>query len=185
MPCNETGFLPLNTPPPPRTKKISDDWSPYDDESQFKLADFLYTKCQMSAGNINELLEIWAARDESAPFMDHRDLYATIDSTDIATDSRWKSFSLEYEGEIPAEDVPSWMTVQQEVWYRDPRILVHGILANPDFKNDFDPCAYREYNFEGNHRYIDFMSGNWAWRQSVSGKFFISASAALETYHRI
>ncbi|KAJ7796898.1 hypothetical protein B0H14DRAFT_3494311 [Mycena olivaceomarginata] len=57
-PCNAAGeFLPEGTPPPPRTTAPNDDWSPYDSEVQFKVADFLFRRAQMSAGNIDFLLE--------------------------------------------------------------------------------------------------------------------------------
>ena len=58
------------------------------------------------------------------------------------------------------------MTTDYEVWYRDPRNVIHNILANPDLVDGIDYVPYRE--FENNERrYCDFMSGDWAWRQCV------------------
>ena len=37
------------------------DWSPYNNRVEFELADFLFQQNQMSAGDINSLLNIWAA----------------------------------------------------------------------------------------------------------------------------
>ena len=41
------------------------------------------------------------------------------------------------------------------------------MLANPDFMNEFDPAVYIELDAEGGQQRSDFMSGNFAWRQSV------------------
>ncbi len=42
-PCDENGnYLPAGTPPPPWTEKLQGDWTPFDNEVQFKVADFLY-----------------------------------------------------------------------------------------------------------------------------------------------
>lgn len=60
-PCDENGhYLPLNTLAAPRPMPNSNDWKPFEDELQFKIADFLYRQEEMSQGNINYLLELWA-----------------------------------------------------------------------------------------------------------------------------
>ena len=63
QPCSEDGVdLPLNTPPPPRHKDHdSDDWTPYEDRIEFETAQFLYCRTQMSASNIDTLLDLWAS----------------------------------------------------------------------------------------------------------------------------
>lgn len=125
----------------------------------------------MSAGDINHLLSLWAAslaiHDDEPPFSKVLDLYNTIDSTPLG-DVAWESFSLQYNGPRPAEAVPSWMQAEYDVWFRDPRALVHNILSNPDFKSGFDYAPYQERTTDGVHRFQDFMSGNWAWKQAVS-----------------
>ena len=68
----------------------------------------------MLAGNIDQLMKIWAADGakpgEVPPFLDHEDLYRTIDATPLV-DIPWQSFVMSYEGNIPQEgEVPSWMT---------------------------------------------------------------------------
>jgi hypothetical protein len=124
------------------------------------------------AGNIDWLMKIWAAhgaeRGEKLPFLDHNDLYKTINATTIGV-VPWQSFITSYDGDIPQEgEVPSWMMAKHTVWFRDPHLLVHNNLSNPDFKNTFDRSPYQEYNTNGNHRYHNFMSGNWAWRHAAS-----------------
>lgn len=80
----------------------------------------------------------------------------------------WQSFKVSYQGPKPENNVPEWMNTEYEVWFRDPRKIIKQMLNNPDFNGEFDYAAYREYGPDGKHRYKDFMSGDWAWRQSVS-----------------
>jgi len=117
-------------------------------------------------------MKIWAAhgaeRGVKPPFLDHNDLYNTIDATDIGN-VPWQSFDVSYDGEIPQQpDVPSWMTAKHTIWFHDLHLIIHNILSNPDFKDTFDTSPYQEYDAKNNHRYHNFMSGNWVWRHGVS-----------------
>ncbi|KAJ6596700.1 hypothetical protein B0H10DRAFT_1959968 [Mycena sp. CBHHK59/15] len=98
-PCDRNGnFLPPNTPPTPQERPPIDDFGPYASRADFELADLLYRRVQMSAGTIDELMQNWAARPESAgdpPFADHEDLYNTIDATEIGH-VPWESFAVKY-----------------------------------------------------------------------------------------
>lgn len=58
------------------------------------------------------------------------------------------------------------MTTEYQLWYRDPRKVIHNLFGNPDLINSIDYVPYREFN-NGERRYCDFMSGDWAWKQSV------------------
>ncbi|KAF8122990.1 hypothetical protein EV363DRAFT_1455925 [Boletus edulis] len=123
----------------------------------------------MPAAQIDSLLTIWAAsllQHGGEPlFASHQDLYKTIDSTPLG-DVKWESFSVKYTGERPAAG-PPWMNDNYEVWFRDPRQLVHSILGNPEFANETDFWAYREFKTATDKRqFHDFMSANWAWEQS-------------------
>ena len=62
--------------------------------------------------------------------------------------------------------MPEWMTAEYELWYRDPRKVIHGIFSNPSLADGIDYVPYREFE-DGTRRYGDFMSGNWAWEQCV------------------
>ncbi|KZP06801.1 hypothetical protein FIBSPDRAFT_763842, partial [Athelia psychrophila] len=167
--CDERGHpIRRNTSPPPRDDPEQTDWSPFDSRAHFELADFLYKQNQMSAGDIDKLLKIWgqhaAATGGEAPFQSHKDLYKTIDSTPVG-DVPWQSFNLKYNGSrsnLEGVEDPAWMDDTHEVWYRDPRALIQNLLSNPDFNGEFDYIPFQEYDDEGNHRYQDFMSGNWA-----------------------
>jgi hypothetical protein len=171
--CDENSKdIPPDTPPPPRASdKGPDDWTPYNSRLEFEVADFLFRRNQMSAGDINFLLSLWAAslavHGDEPPFSKATDMYNTIDSTPLG-DLAWESFSLQYNGIRPVNNVPSWMEAEYDVWFRDPCILVRNLLSNPDFKTDFDYAPFQERTTDGTHRFQDFMSGNWAWTQAVS-----------------
>jgi Plavaka transposase len=108
--------------------------------------------------------------------LNHREMYRTIDASpglqslgDDAT-GRWQSFCISYEYEddpwAPPGPRQSWMDYEYEVWFRDPEKLVQELIANPDFVDEFDYVPYHEYH-NGLHRFSDFMSGDWAWKQAV------------------
>ena len=114
-------------------------------------------------------MDIWASKsgDHNPPFVNHKDLYHTIDSIPLG-DVAWKALSVSYSGEIPAGgEVPPWVTSEYEVWYRDPLSVLENQLANPDFKGKFHISPYREYNENGERVWSDVMSANWAWKQAV------------------
>ncbi|KIM76997.1 hypothetical protein PILCRDRAFT_12366 [Piloderma croceum F 1598] len=169
--CDKYGNnIPVNSPSPPRKSDLGpNDWTPYQSRVEFELADFLYHPNQMSATDINYLLNLWgassAAHGEAPPFPNHKDLYSTIDSTPLG-DVSWESFSLRFNGARPNDAVPPWMNAEYDVWFRNPRNLVHNIISNPDFNNSFDYAPYQEHDANGTCRYHNFMSGNWAWRQA-------------------
>ncbi|KAG1738865.1 uncharacterized protein EDB91DRAFT_1237652 [Suillus paluster] len=116
--CNINGdFIDQNSPPPLRTNALPTDWTPYKSRVAFETAEFLFTRNQMSAGQIDTLLDLWAATliqyNDSPPFALHCDLYDTIDSTPLG-DVAWESFSMSYKGVKPAENVLPWMKVTYE-----------------------------------------------------------------------
>jgi hypothetical protein len=130
----------------------------------------------MSAGGINFILSLWAAslavHDADPPFLNARHMYETIDSTPLG-DVPWSSFNLHYNITQPMDDIPSWMEVEYEIWFRDPRLLVRNLLSNPDFESGFDYAPFQERTVNGVHRICDFMSANWSWRQAVSPRYHL------------
>ncbi|KAH9010076.1 hypothetical protein EDB85DRAFT_2077509 [Lactarius pseudohatsudake] len=146
------------------------DWTPYNNRLEFEVADFLYRRNQMSAGDINCLLTLWvaslSAHNGKPPFANTVQMYSAIDSTPLG-DTPWQSFSLQYNGIRSEGNIVSWQEADYDVWFRNPRTLVHGILSNPDFKSNFDLAPLQERTPDGTHRFCDFMSGNWAWRQAT------------------
>lgn len=145
---------------------------PIESRLQFETADFIYMCNQMSACHIDTLLALWAAylapHNDTPPFDSHKGIYNIIDSSSIAH-VPWENFTLRHKDTFPTQgQSPSWMQQDFEVWFRDPRELIKNMLSNPAFDGEFDYAPYHEYDADGNHRFQDFMSGDWAWHQAVS-----------------
>ncbi|KAI6130725.1 hypothetical protein EDD16DRAFT_1689620 [Pisolithus croceorrhizus] len=158
------------------------DWAPFDDCIQFETAEFLYTHIQLSAPQIDVLLDLWGAtlleHNAKPPFTNCCSLYNTIDSI-LLGDVKWQQFKVQYTGDIPVEkgwviqtptippiNSPPWMRQSYEVWYCDVRKVVHQILGNPSYANEINLWPFQEFVTEGDqHQYKDFMSGDWAWDQ--------------------
>jgi hypothetical protein len=55
-----------------------DDWTPFQNRTEFETADFLYRRNQMSASDIDTLLDLWASSllkyNDHPLFADHNDL---------------------------------------------------------------------------------------------------------------
>ena len=152
-PCDENQvYIPPGTPPPPPPIKLPNDWTPYRDRVDFELTKFLYQTVQMSAGSIDSLSQLIHATliahgtdlDKINLFACNDDLLATIDAT-VVGDVPWQGFSMFYKGPRPNE-VPEWMTTSYDVWHRDPRQILHNLLANQDFNGDFDYAPFREFD---------------------------------------
>ncbi|KAI9431774.1 hypothetical protein H4582DRAFT_1821998 [Lactarius indigo] len=161
--------LPEVTPPPARSDLPPDDWSPFKDAAHFLLADFLFRKAQMSASNITELFDFWALSVEKydivAPYDSHRTLYATIDAIQDG-DAPWQCLSVNAASDDDPQHAPEWRREEYEVWYRDPDVVIRNLLDNPDFASQFDTAPYIMTDTQGEHRWTDFMSGQFAWRRS-------------------
>ncbi|KZT18295.1 hypothetical protein NEOLEDRAFT_1184396 [Neolentinus lepideus HHB14362 ss-1] len=169
VPCDAHGnALEPNPPLPALPNPSPPGWTPYDDRFSFELAEFLYTKEQMSEGHINTLLDMWMRKlaqfGEAGSFHNADEMYSIIDNTPLG-DVKWETFSVRYNGKLPVKDVPEWMEKRYEVWYRDPHTIAQQMLANKDYMNQIDYCAVHE-TLDGKPKLKDFMSGDWAWRQS-------------------
>lgn len=168
--CDAQGnYLPRSTPPPPPEAKLPTDWTPFQSRVEFETADLLFRETEMSNRNTDTLFDLWAAdvlhHKRQPPFADHDDLHEVLDSI-TAGDAPWHSFQVGYNGELPGTDVPNWMSGKYDVFYRDPRLVVENILANPEFDGHFDYAPYRQFA-DNKRRWSDFMSGNWCWKQAV------------------
>lgn len=146
-----------------------DDFSPFANRAEFELADLLFRRDQMSASSINQLLQIWAAtlpENQDPPFLNKQDLYNTIDAIKVG-DAPWNSFSVSFNGEIVEGDKTPWKHAQYDVWYRDPRVVLHNQLGNTDFATEIDFAPKEVCDENDTRRYTDFMSGDFVWRQAV------------------
>ncbi|KAG0696193.1 hypothetical protein DFH29DRAFT_984705 [Suillus ampliporus] len=170
-PCDHKGnMLPSNAPIPARHVGLQGDWDPFGDQAEFLLANFLFRHEEMSAANIDFLMELWAFKaakyEEDSPFKSHRDVYATIDAI-RAGDIPWQCFSASPLSDgTSGSDVPRWKQAEYQVWYRDPEAVIQAMLANPDFDGQFDYTPYVHYDPSGKRRWKDFMTGNYAWHKS-------------------
>lgn len=115
-------------------------------------------------------MDLWTAsllkHHDVGPFKNHDELYKTIDDIPLG-DVPWQSFTMEYGGERPEGQAPSWMDAEYEVWFRDPHEVIRNMLANPDFNGEFDYGPVKEYYANGKRRFKNLMSGTWAWEQAV------------------
>jgi Plavaka transposase len=175
-PCDQDGnFLPPDTPPPPRTAAQYGDWSPFNSEVQFELADLLYRRAELSTTNVEDLLELWgrslSVSGARAPFRSCREMHAFIDSSMLG-DSPWQC--LTRVPDVVDERAPSWKRMSYEVWYRNPDAVVSAMLDNPDFNGQFDLRPYIDLSADGRRRWSNVMSGNIAWRHCVCWAISIS-----------
>lgn len=165
--------MPPGAPPHPQESASEGDWAPFQNGVQFQLADLIYRRAELSASNINLLLSLWAQStsqfDTPAPFKNQEDMHAFIDSS-VLGDVPWQCLVTAVPEGI-SERAPSWRRRSYEVWYRDPEIVVSAMLSNPDFRDQFDLRPYVDINADGTRRWSNVMSGNVAWRRSVSRIF--------------
>ncbi|KAI6105120.1 hypothetical protein EV401DRAFT_2060651 [Pisolithus croceorrhizus] len=166
--CDSNGqYIDPNSPLPPLFKRSSNDWGPYGSQLHFETAEFIFREAEMSASKIDKLCHLWGHSSSGGqpPFTDHKELYKTIDATEVG-DVRWNSFKLKYNGERPADNIPPWMDKAYEYWFHDPLSLVENILANSEFHGEFDYSPYWDFTTgDSKQRFENFMSGDWAWSQ--------------------
>lgn len=132
----------------------------------------------MSGSKIDELMQLWSCtlpEDKDPPFVSHQHLYASVDAISSG-EVPWQTFSVSYNGAIPAGAMPSWMIRQYDVWFRDPRLVLRNQYGNRDFASDIDYAPKRLFLANGKRQFCDFMSGDWAWNEAVSLAFMIRSS---------
>jgi Plavaka transposase len=133
------------------------------------MVELLYSKAQMSEGEVDTLLELFGCSGGNVPFSNHTELHAAIDELTVG-DVPWQSFTVRYKGGV-GDDVdvaqPKWMSDVHEVFYRDPKLIACEMLANPSYKDGMDFGPYRAFDEDGARWYKHMMSGDWAWDQAV------------------
>lgn len=167
-PCNHEGYdLDHGDPPPSQTTDGPPDWGPFNSQVQFEMADFLFRKAEISQGDVDILMWLWALTmaDHYAPFEDHMDMLTTIDSIQEG-DAPWQSFSAKYSGAHLPVNPPDWMVEGYTVYYRDPRTVIQNVISNPAFNGQFDYSPYMEFEDES-WWWSDVMSGDWAWEKAA------------------
>lgn len=100
-------------------------------------------------------------------------MYETIDSIQSGG-APWKTYKFRYTGPKPLP-LPRWMEETYELNVRDILIVMEGQLNTPEFKDQFDPRPYQEFDPQGNRVFSNLMSGDWAYRQAVCSFCFFVA----------
>ena len=184
-------------PPPPRPSRPENEFYPFRDRLEFEVADFLYSREQMSAGNIDFLSMLWAAHmaplGGTPPLSGHKDLYETIDSIPFG-DIPWQSEKLVYsnsessqDGQRQSRERRPWQSKEYEIWFRDPLKVLHAMLENPEFESQFEYTPFREFvpgALGGGLKRKEFMSGDWVWDQAVRVKYICPSSTMLKNSQR-
>ncbi len=123
----------------------------------------------MSQKNVDELMELWTLtmikHNDFGPFENHAAMNKVIDQIEQGS-APWKCLVTQIDPNLPPH-APSWQRDQYQIWYRDPDTVISHILANPDFCSEFDVSPYVHVGPDGQRRWCDFMSGNYAWKQAV------------------
>ncbi|KAI5993868.1 hypothetical protein EDD15DRAFT_2387937 [Pisolithus albus] len=141
-----------------------DAWHPFTSEGHFELADFLFSREQMSGGNIDDLMHIWAALDGKGkpPFNSHSHLYQTID--DINQENTWDCLEMHHV-EAKNPNAAPWKQTTYQICLRDAGKLVEKQLSNPDLKEFIDYSPHLLFGENHQRVWSNFMTGNWAWNQ--------------------
>lgn len=145
---------------------------PFEDRPSFEWAKLQYKKCEATVGEIDEHLNVWAARNilngggGSPPFSHAGEMYDTIDAIKDGN-APWHSFAVHYSGPLTA-DSPTWKRITYTVHCRNSLTVAENIIGSADFHNKFDYTAFEEYTAPHKRRWSNVMSGQWAMEQSVS-----------------
>jgi len=96
---------------------VRDNWSPFEGQAEFELAELIYCKEKMLRSNTNSFLNLIAKKHDANPIFDNYDhLCGTIDAMELG-DGPWERATLQYRRKLPATNVPEWMTESYEVYY--------------------------------------------------------------------
>ena len=167
--CDEDGlFIESQAPPPDEDEPT---WAPFQGHPEFEFAELIYKKMQCSAGDIDNLLNLWAAHNINngggdPVFSNAEKMYEAIDSITHG-DAAWESFSVHYPGPITPNS-PSWQLNTFQVHCQNTHNVVHNMLNNKDFNGKFDYVPFQEYTDPQTSRYSNLMSGQWAYAKAVS-----------------
>jgi len=158
-------------PPPPTSSHPDQPWFPFNSRGEFELADLLFRRNQAPQEHVDDLMHIIHMLNPDGrppPFADHQDMNRHIDAI-TAGEAPWQSFSVRHSeaDSGPDVNVAPWKVASYDVWYRDPRELLHRQLSNPDFVNNIDYSPRQVFGDKGQRVWTDFMTGNWAWNQCV------------------
>ncbi|KIJ12261.1 hypothetical protein PAXINDRAFT_14883 [Paxillus involutus ATCC 200175] len=167
-PCDENGnFLPPHAEPPPLND--GKDWFPFANRPSFEFAELQFEKIEASRQEVDSLLKILAARSlldgsgAEPPFCNSHDLKATIDDIPYG-ETPWSSFRVRYTGN--SMQTPPWKQETYVVHTRDSHAAVVNMARSADFDGKFDYVPFKEYTTRDQRRWLNLMSGDWAYKQA-------------------
>ncbi|KIJ60956.1 hypothetical protein HYDPIDRAFT_97677, partial [Hydnomerulius pinastri MD-312] len=117
-------------------------WHPFVNRPHFRMADLAFRQVQMSAGDVDDLMDIFTAWAEKAPpFANVKDLHQTIDAIK-AGDSLWTSFSIQHADALEpnGSDLPPWKQATYEVVFHPPKDILRNQISKPAFAGFYDYC---------------------------------------------
>ncbi|KZT64211.1 hypothetical protein DAEQUDRAFT_679009 [Daedalea quercina L-15889] len=169
-PCDEDGhYLPRNTPPAER--EMPDGYSPFSDRPSFEFAELMFTKVEISQGDLNKLLHVWAAKNildggGDPIYSNTEELYAAIDEITVG-DAPWEAFEVRFSGPI-TPDCPSWKRNVHTVYCQNTRTVARNMTDNVAFDGKFDYAPFEETTGPKHMcRFSNIMSGFWAYRKAT------------------
>ncbi|EIW76371.1 hypothetical protein CONPUDRAFT_130963 [Coniophora puteana RWD-64-598 SS2] len=167
------GYLDQDAPAPPTgptaPAETAEAWHPFQSRTEFDFAYHHYVKAESSASEIQTQLDFWSAicapLGSTPRWQNEKDMYRTIDKVQVGG-VPWHVYKIRYQGPIPANSPPKWMTQAYELCVRDARAVVHEQLRSSDFKDQISYLPYRHFNHHGKRVFSNLMSGEWAWQQA-------------------
>jgi len=145
---------------------------PFNNRHDFDWAEHYFKDLGASKRQIGKGLDIWLSSTlqsnskAKVPWKNAKDMYAAIDQIQQGG-IPWNMVKFKY-NKPTTSNSPHWMQETYELCYRDVRLLLQSQLANPEFKDHFDYEPYQEFGQDGDRFLSNFMSGDWAWLESVS-----------------
>lgn len=185
-PCNEHGNeLPAHAPAAPDpTLQNNNSWYPFEDRKAFDFAHYHFVEVETSKMKIVKALDHWAAAQletgRQIPWKNAKEMQSTIDAIQLG-DCPWKTCRIRYQGPIPAENPPKWMTQTYELCMRNSKTLLHQQIRTPDFNGKIHYAPYMQFNSAGDQIWSNLMSSDYVWDQAVRTLIFpISVSHWLK-----
>ncbi|EIW78065.1 hypothetical protein CONPUDRAFT_34808, partial [Coniophora puteana RWD-64-598 SS2] len=163
--CPNAPPPPTGPAPPPETPEA---WQPFRSRTEFDFAYHHYVEAESSARKIETQLDFWSAvcapLGTTPRWQNTKDMYETIDQIGVGG-VPWHIYKVRYQGSIPSNSPPKWMSQTYELCVRDTRAVIHEQLASPEFKEHINYSPYRHFNHDGKRVFSNLMSGEWAWKQ--------------------
>jgi Plavaka transposase len=155
--CDRDGhYLPSGSCPSPREPLDATPenlYHPFEGHLAFKFADFHFSEQQSSEGDINCILELWAAQvakhlaNDDVPWKSTGDMYMTIDQVQQGS-SPWKMTPFRYQGPLPDNPL-KWMAQSFKLITHDICSVLHMQITCTDFNGHWNYVPFMEFANDG------------------------------------